>query len=104
MSESGWARGSEDVAEGGEFLVVSTTAMTISVEGTRWAGMLSRHLVVVAVGGGVKGGIVIVIATEMIRLSISHPGFSVYIHHLRLLHSTLYVRPSLLAYMRHIPI
>ena len=54
--------------------------------------------------GRTKGGIVIVITTEMIRLSISHPGFSVYIHHLRLLHSTLYVRLSLLAYMRHIPI
>jgi hypothetical protein len=61
VSKSGWARGLEDVVEGGVFLEVSTTATTISVEGTGWAWKRLRRLVVVAVEGGLKGGIVIVI-------------------------------------------
>lgn len=46
----------------------------------------------------------IVIATEMIRLRVSCPRFSVYIHNAHLLHSTPYLRLSLSACMRHIPI
>lgn len=46
----------------------------------------------------------IVMALEMIHLRISRQGFSVYIHHLHLLHSTLYLRLSLSACMRHIPV